>query len=52
MKASLLTVLCLLFTTAAFGQKKILDHADFEIWNTFQSLRISYIGEFILYSLE
>lgn len=43
-------LLCLSF--ACFGQKKVLDHPDFEIWNTLQNQRISRNGDFIIYSLE
>jgi dipeptidyl aminopeptidase/acylaminoacyl peptidase len=42
--------LCLSFI--AFGQKKILDHPDFDIWNTIQNESISRNGNFIMYSLE
>jgi len=52
MKAFFLTFLCLLVSTAAFGQKKVLDHPDFEIWNTIQNQRISNNGKYIMYSLE
>ncbi len=36
----------------AFGQKKILDHPDFDIWNSIQNPRISRNGQMIMYSLE
>ncbi|OEK06238.1 S9 family peptidase [Roseivirga misakiensis] len=52
MKAKLLSIICLFACFTAFGQKKILDHPDFEIWNTIQGQRISRNGELILYSLE
>ncbi|MBO3700250.1 S9 family peptidase [Roseivirga sp. E12] len=52
MKTNILTVLCLLISVTAFGQKKILDHPDFDIWNTIENQRISRNGEFIMYSLE
>ncbi len=51
MKARIITLL-LLISISAFGQKKILDHPDFDIWNTIQSPRISRSGDFIIYSLE
>ena len=51
MKTSVSTILILVsFTT--FAQKKILDHADFDIWNTIQNQSISSNGSFIMYSLE
>lgn len=52
MKTSILTLLCLFVSIAAFGQKKVLDHPDFDIWNTIENQRISRNGEFIMYSLE
>lgn len=52
MKARLLTAIGCLITLSAFGQKKVLDHADFDIWNTIQSQRISNDGKYIMYSLE
>ncbi|MFY0593855.1 prolyl oligopeptidase family serine peptidase [Roseivirga sp.] len=52
MKANLIIIICLLTCFTAFGQKKILDHPDFEIWNTIQGQRISRNGELIIYSLE
>ncbi len=51
MKARIIALL-LLISTTAFGQKKVLDHPDFDIWNTIQSPRISRSGDFIIYSLE
>jgi dipeptidyl aminopeptidase/acylaminoacyl peptidase len=51
MKTSL-TLLLVSISVATFGQKKILDHADFDIWNKIQSETISPNGKFIMYSLE
>lgn len=51
MKAAISTLLILIFFTT-FAQKKILDHADFDIWNTIQNQSISPNGSFIMYSLE
>jgi dipeptidyl aminopeptidase/acylaminoacyl peptidase len=34
------------------GQKKILDHADYDVWNTIQNEAIAPNGKFLLYSLE
>ena len=44
--------LFLLFAVSLAGQKKILDHADFEIWNTVENERISPDGSHVIYSLE
>jgi len=44
--------LLLLASFTAFGQKKILDHPDFDIWNTIQNKTISRNGNFVMYSLE
>jgi dienelactone hydrolase len=52
MRNLILTFSGLFLATCAFGQKKILDHADFDIWNTIENPRISRSGEFIMYSLE
>ena len=52
MKTTILILICLFISFAAFGQKKVLDHPDFEIWNTIQGQRISRDGQLILYSLE
>ena len=51
MKTTLYSLLLLVaFTTTA--QKKVLDHPDFEIWNTIKSQSISNNGKYILYALE
>jgi dipeptidyl aminopeptidase/acylaminoacyl peptidase len=47
-----LTSFLLLVSIAAFGQKKVLNHPDFDIWNTIQNQRISRNGDFVMYSLE
>ena len=52
MKTSLTVLLSLLIVTIAFGQKKVLDHPDFDIWNTIEGQRISRSGDFVMYSLE
>lgn len=52
MRNLLLTLTLLCLTSLAFGQKKILDHPDFDIWNTIENPRISRNGELIMYSLE
>ena len=52
MKTSVLTLFSLLLTFSALGQKKVLDHPDFDIWNTIESPRISRDGQWVMYSLE
>ncbi|MCK5400924.1 MAG: S9 family peptidase [Flavobacteriaceae bacterium] len=49
---TLFTSICLLFVLTSFSQKKILDHKDFDIWNTIKNRTISPDGNFIMYSLE
>ncbi len=51
MRITAVTLLLCLSVTC-FGQKKILDHPDFEIWNTIENQTISRDGNFIMYSLE
>ena len=41
-----------LSTTLGFGQKKILDHNDYDLWSTIKDEAISPNGEYVLYSLE
>jgi hypothetical protein len=48
----LITPLLILLTLSGFAQKKVLDHPDFEIWNSIQNQSISNDGAFIMYSLE
>lgn len=36
----------------AQAQKKVLDHPDYEIWNTIKSKSVSNTGDHILYTLE
>ena len=48
----ILTTLLLFLTFISFSQKKVLDHADFEIWNTIKNESISPDGKYIMYSLE
>ena len=45
-----LVFLCILCN--AMGQKKILDHSDFDIWNRIQTQTMSSDGNFIMYSLQ
>ena len=51
MRITFTTVLVLISLTV-FGQKKVLDHKDFDIWNTIQNQTISNNGNFVLYELE
>jgi dipeptidyl aminopeptidase/acylaminoacyl peptidase len=51
MKTTLYTLLFLL-TISVSAQKKVLDHPDFDIWNTIRSQSISNNGKLIMYSLE
>ncbi|WP_411765942.1 prolyl oligopeptidase family serine peptidase [Winogradskyella sp. A3E31] len=41
-----------LFSFFTFAQKKILDHKDFEIWNSIENSSISSNGDYVMYSLE
>ena len=49
---SIITLLLTVAVSLTFGQKKVLDHPDFEIWNTIQGRTISGNGDFVMYSLE
>ncbi|WP_347174945.1 alpha/beta hydrolase family protein [Polaribacter uvawellassae] len=51
MRTTLYSLLFLL-TISVSAQKKVLDHPDFDIWNTIRSQSISNNGKYILYSLE
>jgi dipeptidyl aminopeptidase/acylaminoacyl peptidase len=51
MKTTFYSMLFLL-TISVSAQKKVLDHSDFDIWNTIRSQSISNNGKYILYSLE
>ncbi len=50
-KKSLL-LFAVLVSTSIFAQKKILDHTDYELWNTVQNPSISPNGDYVLYELE
>ena len=39
-------------TISVQAQKKVLDHPDFDIWNTIKSRAISNTGDHVLYTLE
>ena len=47
----LLFTLFVLFSINSNAQKKVLDHPDFDIWNSIQRSSISANGDFIIYSL-
>ncbi|MCE2612175.1 prolyl oligopeptidase family serine peptidase [Flavobacteriaceae bacterium D16] len=42
----------MLCVTALSAQKKILDHSDFDIWNTIENESLSTDGEYVIYDLE
>lgn len=52
MKAIITSLLIVFTISSIFSQKKVLDHSDFEIWNTIQGKTISSDGNYIMYSLE
>jgi len=47
-----LYIILLFIGVNSFAQKKILDHKDFDIWNTIKNQDISVDGKYIIYSLE
>jgi len=51
MKFSISTIVLLLCMNT-FAQKKVLDHSDFDLWNTIKNQSISNDGKFVMYSLE
>lgn len=52
MKTKLLTLSLLLLFTYVSSQKKVLDHSDYEKWNTLQNKTLSNNGRYLLYELE
>ena len=46
------TSLLVLISLTVFGQKKVLDHKDFGIWNSIKNQTISNDGSLVMYSLE
>jgi len=52
MKKILIIALFIVTITSSYSQKKILDHKDFEIWNTIRSQKISGNGNTIMYLVE
>jgi len=51
MKTFLITSL-LLSSLCMYSQKKVLDHADLEIWNTIENEGISPDGSYVVYGLQ
>ncbi len=47
-----LTTLLILISFYTFAQKKVLDHKDFELWNSIEGESISSDGNFVMYSVE
>ncbi len=47
-----LCIILLFIGVSSFAQKKILDHKDFDIWNTIRNQALSVDGKYIMYSLE
>ena len=47
-----LIFLTLVISISAFAQKKVLDHADVELWNTIDDESISPDGNFVVYNLQ
>jgi len=46
------TSLLIFISFYTFAQKKVLDHKDFELWNSIKNQTISSNGDFVMYSLE
>ena len=46
------TLSIFLFSLSVLGQKKVLDHSDYALWNTIQGRQISPNGAYVVYSLE
>ena len=46
------TSILVLISITIVAQKKILDHKDFDIWNSINNQKISPDGNYIMYSLE
>ena len=49
---TIISSLLALISVVTFAQKKTLDHADFDIWNTIENQSIAPDGNYIMYSLE
>ena len=53
----ILTLICITIALISYGQKKILDHSDYDLsdydlWNTIKDEAIAPDGSNVLYSLE
>ncbi|WP_456377629.1 alpha/beta hydrolase family protein [Lutibacter sp.] len=48
----ILTSLLIVISINISAQKKVLDHKDFDIWNSIKNPSISSNGNFVMYSLE
>ncbi|MGM5471301.1 alpha/beta hydrolase family protein [Flavobacteriaceae bacterium LMO-SS05] len=46
------TALLLVFSISIFAQKKVLDHADVELWNSIKDEAISPNGNFVVYNVQ
>jgi dipeptidyl aminopeptidase/acylaminoacyl peptidase len=46
------TTLLIFISFTVLAQKKVLDHKDFDIWNTIQDETISNDGNFVMYAIE
>lgn len=49
---NILFALAIVFPFTLIAQKKVLDHTDFDIWNTIKKPSISRDGNYVLYHLE
>tara|TARA_R110000868_G_scaffold4211_9_gene26542 strand:- start:7090 stop:9885 length:2796 start_codon:yes stop_codon:yes gene_type:complete len=49
---TIFTLFLIFFSSLAFAQKKVLDHADLELWNLIENATIAPNGNYVLYSLE
>ena len=47
-----LSFIVLLLSLSTFGQKQVLDHSDYALWNTIQGTTLAPDGKHVLYSLE
>ena len=52
MTKNFLLLLLVVLQAPLLAQKKVLDHNDYQIWNTVQDELISPDGSHIIYSLE
>ena len=45
-------IILLIISLNIHGQKKVLDHKDFDIWNRIQNSQISTSGDYVMYSVQ